>query len=223
MNDELSRRRFLSQAGAAVSAVWVSANWPQMLAAATHAHNAAESAQTIANYKFEFFTREEAAEVDAMASRIIPTDETPGAHEAGVVYFIDRALVTFASDDGPKYRAGLPEVQKLTRETFAAVERFSAATAEQQDQILSTLDEQKTGKGPGRRRAQGSVSTFFDVVRVHTISGFLIDPETSNGNRGGVGWKLIGREQEHMFKPPFGYYDKDYPGWQPAGKTPEKT
>jgi hypothetical protein len=25
-----------------------------------------------------------------------------------------------------------------------------------------------------------------------------------------------------MFQPPFGYYDKDYPGWQPAAADPEK-
>ena len=65
-----------------------------MLAAATHARQAA--AQSTGAYKFEFFTPEEAAEVEAIAARIIPTDETPGAREAGVIYFIDRALVTFA-------------------------------------------------------------------------------------------------------------------------------
>jgi len=25
-----------------------------------------------------------------------------------------------------------------------------------------------------------------------------------------------------VFQPPFGYYDKDYPGWQPAAAEPEK-
>src|SRR5437016_11109722 len=30
---------------------------------------------------------------------IFPSDETPGAHEAGVVYFIDRALTTFGIDE----------------------------------------------------------------------------------------------------------------------------
>ena len=35
-----------------------------------------------------------AAEIEAIAARIIPSDATPGAREAGVVYFIDRALST---------------------------------------------------------------------------------------------------------------------------------
>jgi len=33
------------------------------------------------------------------------------------------------------------------------------------------------------------------------------------GNRGGVGWKLIGFEDAHVFQPPFGYYDRGYPGY----------
>jgi hypothetical protein len=61
-------------------------------------------------------------------------------------------------------------------------------------------------------------------LRVHTIAGFLIEPDSDkHGNRGGVGWKVIGREDAHMFQPPFGYYDKDYPGWQPNSADTDKT
>jgi gluconate 2-dehydrogenase gamma chain len=218
MINEFSRRRFLSQAGAGISAVWVSTHWPQMISAANHARQAVQST---AAYKFEFFSPEEAAEIEAISARLIPTDETPGAREAGVIYFIDRALVTFASGDQQKYREGLPELQGLVREKFPGVDKFSAATTEQQDELLRTMDETKD-QTVARRRNTGTAKTFFEAVRIGTISGFLIDPEASNGNRGGVGWKLIGREPEHMFQPPFGYYDKDYPGWQPAPKTADK-
>jgi hypothetical protein len=55
---------------------------------------------------------------------------------------------------------------------------------------------------------------------VHTIAGFLIDPEVERkGNRGGVGWTVIGRELGHSFQPPFSAIDKGYPGWQPANAT----
>jgi gluconate 2-dehydrogenase gamma chain len=217
MIDELSRRRFLSQAGIGVSAAWVSAHWPVMVAAATHAHQAVQSGTA---YKFEFFTPSEATEIDALSARIIPTDDTPGAREAGVLYFIDRALVTFASGDQQKYRDGLPELQTQVREKFPGVEKFSAATVEQQDELLRAMEPQDE-KAPPRRRVN-SVQTFLEALRVQTISGFLIDPEAGLGNRGGVGWKLIGREPEHSFQPPFGYYDKDYPGWQPAQKMANK-
>jgi gluconate 2-dehydrogenase gamma chain len=217
MISELSRRRFLSQAGIGVSTAWVSAHWPEMVSAATHAHQAVQSGTA---YKFEFFTPSEATEIDALSARIIPTDDTPGAREAGVLYFIDRALVTFASGDQQKYRDGLPELQSQVRERFPGVEKFSAATVEQQDELLRAIEPQDE-KAPPRRRVN-SVQTFLEALRVQTISGFLIDPEAGLGNRGGVGWKLIGREPEHSFQSPFGYYDKDYPGWQPAQKMADK-
>ena len=218
MINELSRRRFLSQAGIGVSAAWVSAHWPEMVSAATHAHQAAQSG---AAYKFEFFTPAEAVEIDALSARIIPTDDTPGAREAGVLYFIDRALVTFGSGDQQKYRDGLVELQSAVPAKFPGVEKFSALAPEQQDELLHTIETNQTEKAPRRRRLN-SGQTFLEALRVATISGFLIDPEADLGNRGGVGWKMIGREPAHSFQPPFGYYDKDYPGWQPAPKMADK-
>ena len=218
MIENLSRRNFLTRGGSAISAVWLSAHWPAIVAAAEHAHQAAKSSTPP---KFQFFTPAEAVEIDAITSRIVPSDDTPGAREAGVIYFIDLGLATFAIDDQKTYREGLPALQARAREFFPSVEKFSSATAEQQDQILRALDEQA---GPARRhsRSSGASSSFFQAVRVHTIVGFLIDPD-SGGNRDGVGWKVIGREPQHMFQPPFGYYDKDYAGWQPNPPGAEKT
>jgi len=216
MIENLSRRNFLSRGGAALSAVWLSAHWPAIVAAAEHAHQAAKSA---APPKFQFFTSEQAVEIDAISARIIPSDETPGAREAGVVYFIDRALTTFAVDDQKTYREGLPGLQLSVRELFPNVEKFSTASPEQQDQVLHTFDD--TADYGRRFRLNATVKPFFETVRVHTIVGFLIDPD-SGGNSDGVGWKLIGRDREHTFQPPFGYYDKDYAGWQPNPPDPEK-
>ena len=218
MINELSRRRFLSQVGVGVSAAWVSAHWPEMVSAATHARQAFQSATP---YKFEFFTPAEATEIDALSARIIPTDDTPGAREAGVLYFIDRALVTFGSGDQQKYREGLVELQSAVREKFPGVEKFSALAPEQQDELLHAIAASQNEK-PTRRRRLNSGQSFLEALRVATISGFLIDPEAGLGNRGGVGWKVIGREPAHSFQPPFGYYDKDYPGWQPAPKMADK-
>jgi gluconate 2-dehydrogenase gamma chain len=217
MNNSFSRRRFLSHGISGLSSAWITANLPAVLSAADHAHRAAQSPTPP---KFEFFSPEQAAEIDAIAARIIPTDGTPGAREAGVVYFIDRALMTFASDDQKTYKEGLPELQARVRELFPAVERFSAATPEQQDEVLRSLDDH--APVPARPfRARLAAQSFFETLRQHTFAGFLIDPD-AGGNRDGVGWKVIGREREHMFQPPFGYYDKDYPGWQPLPKDADK-
>src|SRR5690348_2794650 len=145
MNESLSRRHFLSRGITGFSAVWASAHWPAMLAAATHAHQATKSAPP----KLEFFTPEEAKEIDAISARIIPSDDTPGAHEAGVVYFIDRGLTTFGVDDQKTYREGLPELQARVTEMFPGISKFSALTPEQQDEVLHSFDEQS---GPQQRQ-----------------------------------------------------------------------
>ena len=83
MQDALSRRSFLVSGVTGLSTAWVAANWPAALAAAQHAR---ASTQSGVPPKFEFFTPEQAAEIDALTACIIPSDETPGAREAGVVY-----------------------------------------------------------------------------------------------------------------------------------------
>lgn len=221
MDSNLSRRGFLSGSLTGISAAWISAHWPALLSAARHARQTAKAASPA---KFEYLSPQQAAEIDAISARIIPTTDTPGAREAGVVFFIDWALVTFAKDNQKIYAEGLPELQARVREMFPSTEKISAATPEQQDQILHSIDEPSSGDGgrPAGRRA--AAQSFFETVRVHTIMGFLIDPDSDKrGNRDGVGWKVIGRDNAHMFQPPFGYYDKDYPGWQPNPADMEKS
>jgi gluconate 2-dehydrogenase gamma chain len=217
MINELSRRNFLLRAGTGISAAWISANWPALLSASKHAHDAAVAARPP---KLEFFTTEQATEIDAISARIIPTDELPGAREAGVLYFIDRGLATFSADDQKTYRDGLPELQASVTEMFPNAAKFSSLTPQQQDEVLHSLDQ--NAPSPRRPfRARPGAQNFFETLRQHTIAGFLIDPDFG-GNDSGAGWKVIGREREHMFQAPFGYYDKDYPGWQPGPKEADK-
>ena len=215
--NELNRRDFLLRAGTGLSATWVSANWPLILSAATHAHDAAKATPPP---KFEFFTAEEATEIEAIAARIIPTDDTPGAREAGVVYFIDRGLTTFWADNQETYREGLPGLQARVSEMFPSVSKFSGLAAEQQDAVLHSFDENIDAPRRAFRALPGA-QNFFETLRQHTINGFLIDPDFG-GNHDGVGWRVIGREREHMFQAPFGYYDKEYSGWQPEAKEADK-
>jgi hypothetical protein len=58
--------------------------------ATDHAGMAGATAET---RPIQFFNIHEGATVDALVSRIMPgTDDDPGAHEAGVVFYIDRSL-----------------------------------------------------------------------------------------------------------------------------------
>src|SRR5215469_2430647 len=104
---DTARREFLLQIGGAAGAAWISAQWPAIVAAAQHAHEAMQSKSTD---QFEVLTPEQAKEVEALTSRIVPTDDMPGAREAGVVYFIDRALKTFAGHTRTVYEQGILSV-----------------------------------------------------------------------------------------------------------------
>lgn len=216
MTIDNNRRNFLLRSCSSLTAIWLSAHWPALLSAASHARSAAQSPDTA---KLEFFTADQAQEIDAITSRIIPTDQTPGAHEAGVVYFIDRALSTFAIDNQKIYREGLPEIQARTHELFSVLDKFSAATPVQQDEVLHSFD-QPAARDRRPYRPRAAAQSFFDTVRLHTVVAFLLDPD-AGGDPHGIGWKVIDRERQHMFQPPFGYYDKNYPGWQP-GSAPDK-
>jgi hypothetical protein len=164
---------------------WLASNWPGILEAQTHAQHAARQPAP-----FTFFTSEQAADIDAMASQIIPTDDTPGAHEACCVYFIDRALTTFLRDSQPIYTSGLRDLQAKTKKLFPSAAKFSALTSAQQIQLLTAIE----------------TSPFFATVRAHTITGMFSSP-AHGGNRDQAGWKLIGFADTLDFEPPFGYYD----------------
>ena len=216
MEQPLSRRSFLVEGARGLSAAWISAHWPALLAAADRARHAVQSTTAT---KFEFLSAEEAKEIDAITARIIPTDDSPGAHEAGVVYFIDRALVTFAKDRQQLLRDGLPALHAMTKSAFPQYSTFSQASHDQQDQVLLYFEQQSDG-GPKRSAAVPAAQNLFETVRWLTIVGFLIEPDP-RGNPAGIGWKLIGRDRAHTFQAPFGYYDKDYPGWQPSPSSPK--
>src|SRR6266849_8337677 len=179
-NGQASRRDFLIRSVSGLSSAWITLHWPAVLEAHVHARHSAASAPG----KFEFFSPDQAAEIEAMAAQIIPTDGTAGAREAGVVYFIDRALTTFDRERQSVYNQGLPLLQSRTGEMFPGSATFSSLHSDQQIQLLTTIES----------------TDFFEVVRMHTIMGFLSDPEYG-GNRDGVGWKLIGFEQKASFRP----------------------
>ena len=138
------------------------------------------------------FSPQEAVEIEAVATQIIPSDDAPGAREAHVVYFIDRALATFDHDKQPTYRQGLKDLQHRTQELFPSANRFSSLTPAQQIQVLTAIEK----------------TDFFELVRVHTIMGFLAKPEYG-GNHNQAGWKVIGFEDQMTYEPPFGYYDRE--------------
>jgi gluconate 2-dehydrogenase gamma chain len=188
--EAISRRLFLINSCAGLGSAWIVSHLPEIAAAQEHAHRAA---LLQAPTRFEFFTHEQSVEVEAIAAQIIPTDDTPGAREARVIYFIDRALTTFATDERAAFVEGLNDLQKKTQKRFGKPKRFSDLSSAQQTELLKTIEK----------------SEFFELARTMTIMGMFTNPEYG-GNYDRLGWKLLGFEDEFHFKSPFGFYDAEY-------------
>lgn len=155
--------------------------WPEIVAA-----------QKMGPAAFQYLDRQTAAEIAALTEQIIPSDDTPGAREAGVIYFIDRALTTFAKDQREAYRAGMLEMQAKRTALFPDSQSIALLTEPRQIELLQSMEG----------------SNFFQLLRFHTLAGFLGNP-SYGGNRDRVGWKVIGFDHQMAYQPPFGYYDRE--------------
>ena len=79
MNKALSRRTFLRNSSRILGRSCVVLTTPMVLSACKEVTNGAS--------EFKIFSIDEGAEYAAIAARIVPSDESPGASEAGVVFF----------------------------------------------------------------------------------------------------------------------------------------
>jgi gluconate 2-dehydrogenase gamma chain len=187
---ELSRRTLLlvllSSAGTRIAGAGL-LSLPALLHAAEHA-----SAAHHENNPLTTLGAEEAEEFAAIAARILPSDETPGATEAGVIYFMDTVLGSSRSELLAPAREGLAALQASARDSYGSV-RFSLLAPDQQDALLQTIE----------------TSEFFATMRFLTLAGMFALPEYG-GNHEHIGWDLIGFDHRHAWQPPFGYYDADF-------------
>jgi len=189
MSDLHGRRAFL-RAAAAAGAAWATADLVQVEAALAWALDQKRARGAEA---FCALTRDQARAVDAVTSRIIPSVEgRPGAHDAGVVYFVDKSLSTFNAAQKALYVDAVQDLDRRAASRWNAVAGFAALMPSQQDEILHELER----------------TPFFEAVRLDTIVGMFALP-TWGGNRNYAGWHMLGFEHQPQFQPPFGYYDAD--------------
>ena len=184
---EISRRTFLAASGGAVAGAWLLADAAHLLASGAHA---ARAGRAVPPLPFEYLNAADAADLEAAASQIIPTDETPGAREARVVYFIDKSLATWAKDQRPRFRGAVTELRKRARAQGAT--SFAALAEAQRHAVMVALEKDR--------------HEAFQAIRGATIAGMLSNPEYG-GNHGKSGWKMIGFNDQFSWAPPFGWYD----------------
>lgn len=133
---------------------------------------------------FEALTAAESDTLEAIVARLIPSDRNgPGAMEARAAHYIDRALAGPLASSRNAYASGLAAVDRYAEESRGAP--FIELGPEAQDAVLGDMEfDRATGFNPDS-------STFFELVRTHTIEGTFCDPYYG-GNANFVGWDLIG-------------------------------
>jgi len=183
----ISRRAFLRAISDSAQHSLVVLTLPSIALAAQQAQAAQNNGRA-----FGTLSQDEAAELEAIAARILPSDETPGAREAGVIYFMDNVLGEERGEALPAVRKGLSDLQAVANARFgnSILGNLSDANL---DTLLGEIEE----------------SSFFATVRYLTIAGMFAAP-VHGGNQDEIGWRLIGFEDTHAWAPPYGHYDAEY-------------
>ena len=184
-----SRREFIAASTALLGGSLLSAQLPALGALAEWARGAAA-----AQSAFTILTPAEARTMDAFAAQIIPSDaDSPGAKEAGAVWFIDRAL-------GPGYfpefrepvKAGLADLDARARRRRKGASGFADLDPGEQVRVMRQVED----------------TAFFSMGRMLSIMGVLADPR-HGGNRDHAGARILGIQHQPSYQPPFGWYDAE--------------
>lgn len=133
------------------------------------------------NHRANVLTPEESKILAAIADRIFPRTETPGAVEIGAVQYIEIALAGDYAVLAPVYRRGLRAIERWAKAKFRRA--FCLLSEAQKDEVLVDFE---TGALPGFKLA----GDFFDIVRCHVLEGVFCEPHYG-GNRDMIGWRLV--------------------------------
>lgn len=180
------RRDFLAASGAAATA-WLGVE-PATLVGALRAARAAVGGAAVA---YEVLTDEQAADVDAIAAQIIPSDgDVPGAREARVVVFIDRLLAGFAAGQRQSMLEGLDDLNRKAAEQWPGAGRFATLSGGRQCELIREIE----------------ATPFFAQARFAVLAGMFAHPSWG-GNYEGAGWRLLDFDPRAVWSPPCGAYD----------------
>jgi hypothetical protein len=131
----------------------------------------------------------EARAMRAVATQLIPSDDGPGAEEAGAVYFVDRVFgLGHFGHDVPIVRSGLADLDARARLLGAA--DFAALVDATQINVMKHLEH----------------TTFFATARTLVIIGTFAEP-SYGGNKNNTGLRLVGIDHRPSYSAPFGWYD----------------
>ena len=152
-------RRAALLAGVVVAPHWLMAVDPAFAdaAAGTQVSPVAQGAR---------LTAAQAAIAGAVADRILPRTDTPGAADVGVPAFIDRLYGDFMTPvERQMLTDGLDAVDAAAKSAHGGA--FTTLSADRQDALLRTI----------ARAEEGTPAGFFRLIRSATILGYFTSEE----------------------------------------------
>jgi hypothetical protein len=112
----------------------------------------------------DLFNEAQRAMIDRLADIIIPTDEqSPGAHDAGVVRFIDLLAGASTPERQEQWRRGLEAVDAAARARFGKA--FMECGRASQEQIVAAMAENEG-------QPQNDVQRFFLLIKTAAVDGY---------------------------------------------------
>lgn len=160
-------------------------------------------------------TTRQARLIDAIAARIFPTTDTPGAVEAGAVFYVDRTLAEAYPELLPFYARGLGALDKYAKKQFGG--SFLKLSENQRDAVLRDFE-------AGRVGDFAKAGEFFEIARNHILEGVFGEPKYG-GNRNMIGWRLVGFPgQQYGYPDPYinKVVDMEPVAWDGPPKKPDK-
>jgi len=137
---DISRRQFIAASGVTAASIWFAVEARELIAAGAHAAQAK---------RFEVLSEADAADIEAAAAQIIPSDGgTAGAREARVVYFMDRSLATFAKDQRPLFEKGAKELRTRAAKVKRGAKSFAALSNAEQIAVITEMEKAKAAGDP---------------------------------------------------------------------------
>jgi hypothetical protein len=179
-----------------------------------------------------YFSADQFRVIEAVCARLIPTDDDPGATEAGVADYIDGLLGAFVFDPPRIWAGGAVSGRFGGSSGFATFHRLSPldelAWRVRIEGSLGIPDREWNGPVEGLQeryaaglellgadfadvaadeqdRRLGANEAFTKLVYEHACEGMYGAPEYG-GNRNGVGWSYIGFAGDVQ---PRGYTDEE--------------
>jgi hypothetical protein len=133
--------------------------------AAQHDH-APPAVVNVADYKPRFFSDAQYRTIDRLTDIIIPSDDqSPGAHAAGVRFYIDTVLHYADAGTQQNWQSGLAAVDQSARANFNKA--FGECTIQEQEHIVAIMARKE--KDPSTE-----LEHFFGLLKGVTVEAYSI-------------------------------------------------